>query len=552
MQHGGKLIGQGSFGCAFRPMIPCKGSNKREKGIVSKLISKKDAQEELSEALRIDELDPTGIYHFTAPKMCEMDKAYKREEGINRCHPYTNKGRSISRMRLLQYKDGGTETAVFLTKHKKDLLDKPSYSKRFILGLEPIMYGLKDMYEKGFMHFDIKTQNMVTNPRTLQTKYIDFGLASTVAEAMYSPQVLYRFGVGYFAYPLECALPSYDIYNIRNKPRFVYRSRKIMEKLYNESYMSYIDEQNIYQGSLYKGILEEEYIKKYRLNLQEMNREEVVRRISEKLDVFSVGVALAEIFVAIRGRMFNWSHKNPDMDPIQSQIYDLVKLMTQPYYEDRINGSVAYEFYMNNIKPLCEPKKKVKEIKPPPKSSVAAPDVEELVIEQKEKECPANKVYNPVTNRCVLKTGAIGKRILQEKAKDEKKAQEEKVKDEKECPSDKILNPKTGRCVLRTGAMGKKLLAKKSVKKVAKKASVKKTVKKGKKECPSDKILNPKTGRCVLKTGALGKKLLAKKSVKKVVKKPRKKTQKKLVIISAPKSQKIELRSIRMPGSAVV
>jgi len=521
MQHGGKLIGQGSYGCAFRPMIPCKGSNKRKKGIVSKLISKNDAQEELSEALRIDKLDPTGIYHFTSPMMCEMDKAFKKEEGIDNCRPYTKKGKSIRRMRLLQMKDGGTETAVFLTEHEKDLMDNPSYSKKFILGLEPIMYGLKDMYEKGFIHFDIKTENMVTNPRTLQTKFIDFGLASTVTEAMYSADVLDRFAVGYFAYPLECAIPSwYDIYDKRNKPRFVHRSSEIMKNVYNASYMSQIDKQYIFKGSIYKGILGSGILEKYRDDLQKMSREEIVRRISEKLDVFSVGVALAAIFVEIRGKMFNWSRKIPDMDPIHSQIYDLVKLMTQPYNKDRINGSVAYEFYMNNIKPLCEPKKKVKEVKPPRKSPVAAPDVEELVMEQKARECPANKVYNPVTNRCVLKTAAIGKRILRENAIEEeriKKAQEEqdknrKKKDKKECPSGKILNPKTGRCVLRTGRRGKKLLAKKSVKKVVKKASVKKTVKTGKKECPSGMILNPKTGNCVLKTGRLGKKLVARKS----------------------------------------
>lgn len=521
MQHGGKLIGQGSYGCVFRPMIPCKGSNKRKKGIVSKLISKNDAQEELSEALRIDKLDPTGIYHFTAPIMCEMDDAFKKEEGINNCRPHTNEGKSIRRMRLLQMKDGGTETAVFLTKHEKDLMDKPSYSRKFILGLEPIMYGLKDMYEKGFMHFDIKTQNMVTNPKTLQTKFIDFGLASTVTEAMYSPDVLYRFGVGYFAYPLECAILSCGIYDKRNKPRFVQRAREILRHLYNANYMSQIDKQNIFQGSIYKGILGNGFLEKYRIDLQKMSREEVVRRISEKLDVYSVGVALAQIFVVIRGKLFNWSRKNPDMDPIHSQIYDLVKLMTQPYSEDRINGSVAYEFYMNNIKPLCEPKKKVKEVKRPPKSPVVAPDVEELVLEQRAKDCSANKVYNPVTNRCVLKNSTIGKRIVKERAIEEeriKKAQEvqdknrKNKKEKKECPSGKILNPKTGRCVLRTGRRGKKLLARQSVKKVVKKASVKKTVKKDEKECPPGKIVNPKTGNCVLKTGRLGKKLLARKS----------------------------------------
>jgi hypothetical protein len=65
----------------------------------------------------------------------------------------------------------------------------------------------------------------------------------------------------------------------------------------------------------------------------------------------------------------------------------------------------------------------------------------------------------------------------------------------KSCPPDKILNPATNRCVSKTGAIGKKLigLVKTKVIKI---------------DCPPDKILNPITKRCVSKTGAIGKKLI--------------------------------------------
>ncbi len=88
------------------------------------------------------------------------------------------------------------------------------------------------------------------------------------------------------------------------------------------------------------------------------------------------------------------------------------------------------------------------------------------------------------------------------------------------CPSNKILNPITGRCVLKTGAVGKKILQttpkKAAPKKAApKKAAPKKAVAKkaapkkaAPSECPSNKILNPITGRCVSKTGVIGKKIL--------------------------------------------
>lgn len=55
-------------------------------------------------------------------------------------------------------------------------------------------------------------------------------------------------------------------------------------------------------------------------------------------------------------------------------------------------------------------------------------------------ECPPDKIINPATGRCVLKTGKIGRTILQTP-----------------CPPDKVRNPTTKRCVKKTGAIGKTL-----------------------------------------------------------------------------------------------
>lgn len=76
----------------------------------------------------------------------------------------------------------------------------------------------------------------------------------------------------------------------------------------------------------------------------------------------------------------------------------------------------------------------------------------------------------------------------------------------KHCDKDKILNPKTGRCVLKSGKIGKELMQKKSSRKSTSKSISSSNM------CTSNKILNPKTGRCVLKSGKLGKELLRKRS----------------------------------------
>tara|TARA_Y100000389_G_C17324202_1_gene444648 strand:+ start:207 stop:851 length:645 start_codon:yes stop_codon:yes gene_type:complete len=70
------------------------------------------------------------------------------------------------------------------------------------------------------------------------------------------------------------------------------------------------------------------------------------------------------------------------------------------------------------------------------------------------KDCPSDKIVNPLTNRCVKRDGKIGKQIMD----NEFDGNTEKML--KNCPSDKILNPLTNRCVKKDGKIGKQITGK--------------------------------------------------------------------------------------------
>ena len=93
-------------------------------------------------------------------------------------------------------------------------------------------------------------------------------------------------------------------------------------------------------------------------------------------------------------------------------------------------------------------------------------------------------------------------------------------KSKKKCNEDEILNPETNRCVKKSGSIGKTLL-----KKLEKKAS-------NKKDCKDDEVRNPETNRCVKKSGTIGKRIIESqkkmRSRKKVTRKPRGKTSRKV------------------------
>ena len=93
--------------------------------------------------------------------------------------------------------------------------------------------------------------------------------------------------------------------------------------------------------------------------------------------------------------------------------------------------------------------------------------------------CPSGKILNPRTNRCVKKTGRIGKKLILSK--------------DKECDENKVLNPKTKRCVKKLSRIGRKL------------SPV--YYNERSKNCASGKILNPRTKRCVKRDGRVGRRV---------------------------------------------
>ena len=71
--------------------------------------------------------------------------------------------------------------------------------------------------------------------------------------------------------------------------------------------------------------------------------------------------------------------------------------------------------------------------------------------------CPPGKILNPVSNRCVLADGKIGKRIQREQAM-AADAYAHKQAREPFCPQGKIYNVQTDRCVSVSGKPGRRIV----------------------------------------------------------------------------------------------
>jgi serine/threonine protein kinase len=546
LQKGGDLIAQGSYGCVFRPALKCSDETKRQDGVVSKMLTTNEAKKEINENKVINKIDETNLYHLPPPKICKAEIEHFSEPGISRCKVI--RGRSRNKFSILQYKDGGIELGTFLQESKtNNFFSNEKNIKNFFFSMYNLFVGLDDMYNNDFIHSDIKTQNIVYDPDKMKFNFIDFGLSGTVNKLLQKSNSIW--GVGYFCYPYEVNLLEYDNYYYLKNPETIFWFPRLLNTLYVRSYAKTIDNKIFYNGSIYKPTWENPNIlETYKSLVETLSFDKLSKEIVRKIDVFSMGIVLADVLGVITNKKINATQISSTSKTLFRSLHSLILNMVNPLYTTRFNATQVLEYYEKNIMPLVTDVIPI--VKPP--SSVRnipkPPELTELIQppspshKKTQKKCPEDKILNPKTGRCVNKTGGLGKKLLKQlKPSTQKsikppspshKKTQKTQKTQKKCPEDKILNPKTGRCVSKTGGLGKKLLKqlKPSTQKSIKPPSP--SHKKTQKKCPEDKILNPKTGRCVSKTGGLGKKLLKqlKPSTQKSIKPPspsHKKTQKK-------------------------
>ena len=457
------VIGQGTYGCVHKPQLKCKDKARKDATTVSKLMTRKHANQELGEYNLIDFADEKQEYYLGIPDDCNVDsKNAANLMAIAKCRDFEAK--QVQDYKLLLMKYGGKDLDDFSDEvHKwKKTPENVKQIELFWLEVSRLFRGLNAFKKNGIVHHDLKHQNIVYNKETNRINFIDFGFMtaknSIINKCTYSDYWLAN--THHWSFPIEIVLLNKDTYNRYadgNVYTLAYDLASVTDDLSDQ--LSYFFEcvSDFKPNTTEYNNITGKFIRKFfnlSRNLNSNDYNNFLNKSVDTIDSYGVGIALLVMLRKSKhllDKTFSMRAFTLFMNMVHPNVYSRVDtevLMNE--YEDLLSD----EGFLKKHNMKFENHRLVSGIEIPPAvektinlivkdtSKVSKSDLKTISINHEPKRvCPPGKEYKPTTKRCVktCKNGYVRNANF-------KCIRDRTRKTVKKCPSGKELNPNTNRC----------------------------------------------------------------------------------------------------------
>lgn len=359
-QSGGKILGEGTYGCAMTPPISCYDT-KMNPNHVSKLMRKREALSEMKEYKKIKKIDPKREFTLGVPKLCKRIKPLHEQapvtfDDITKCkiteqdELFDDEPIDLTDYYSLQMINGGMSIEDINTKNARKKMKNSKITREIMLGIRRLFVGLGKMLKSGYIHNDIKPDNILFNPNTREFNYIDFGLMYEIHSDHYTSHP-------YVFYPYDYRLNADSVYHriyatlrrLSHRPikeqvsavKGAMGSLQSHESSYSRHYIEhYLNNDFGYKKAENK--LAEYYIELYKNSSSNLD---FVRKAHEnfnnKLDVYSLGISMFRLAYKLFAKSLD---KYPKNSP-HYKLYLLFRQMIHFNTNKRITAEDALKTY---------------------------------------------------------------------------------------------------------------------------------------------------------------------------------------------------------------
>lgn len=343
-RKGGKFINSGTYGCVFSPSLPCARKLSKVQGDTAGKVfnSPHEAKNEAQVNSLINRIDPNKSFTIKALANCKVNinDAHATDE-VYSCK-FVDDASYTPTYKQIIYEFGGKDLD-YLIDNYHSYAAKGFYFDELIPLLLPLFEGLVIMNEKGIAHSDIKPANILLNFERRRITLVDFGLLTK--KSRFFSRTYPHFYHRYAYYP-----PEFKLFRMMYENGRSITFADVLAKV-QENYKNWDDHgksgwEFIHEHFNATNELRNTFVRHLSYASKTNMKKQEIPQVFNKLDTFSLGMSILEIWFYTRHRLRNKKSSKVCQDFIKSVVLPMIRFDV----EDRCTPQQALENMRTFIK----------------------------------------------------------------------------------------------------------------------------------------------------------------------------------------------------------